>query len=76
VGRIRGKNFEMLNQDPIKPLLNRAIMGTYPPGSTFKMANDMIGLQEGVLTTTTPPDTPVRDLVLLQSGAPIIIRLR
>jgi len=53
VGRVRGKNFDMLNKDPVKPLLNRAIAGTYPPGSTFKMANDMIGLQEGVITSST-----------------------
>lgn len=53
VGRVRGKNFDMLNKDPVKPLLNRAIAGTYPPGSTFKMANDLIGLQEGVLTPNT-----------------------
>jgi penicillin-binding protein 2 len=66
VGRIRGKNFDILNRDPVKPLLNRAISGTYPPGSTFKMANDMIGLQEGDLTTTTrfscqgPSSSPIR----------------
>lgn len=53
VGRVRGKNFSELNKDPIKPLLNRAIMGQYPPGSTFKMANDMIGLQMGVITKDT-----------------------
>ena len=52
VGRVRGHNFNLLNQDPVKPLLNRALMGQYPPGSTFKMVNDMIGLQEGVLNTT------------------------
>lgn len=66
VGRVRGKNFVMLNQDPVKPLLNRAIMGQYPPGSTFKMANDLIGLQEGTLTTSTfyscqgPGSSPIR----------------
>lgn len=53
VGRVRGKNFNELNKDPVKPLLNRAIMGQYPPGSTFKMANDMVGLQMGVITKTT-----------------------
>ena len=52
VGRVRGHNFNLLNQDPVKPLLNRALMGQYPPGSTFKMVNDMIGLEEGVLTTS------------------------
>lgn len=53
VGRVRGHNFNLLNIDPVKPLLNRALMGQYPPGSSFKMVNDMIGLEEGVLTTST-----------------------
>ena len=52
VGRVRGHNFDLLNTNPVKPLLNRALMGQYPPGSTFKMVNDMIGLEEGVLTTS------------------------
>ncbi len=66
VGRVRGKNFALLNEDPVKPLLNRAISGTYPPGSTFKMANDLIALQEGVLTTSTryscqgPASSPIK----------------
>jgi penicillin-binding protein 2 len=66
VGRVRSKNFALLNQDPVKPLLNRAIMGQYPPGSTFKMANDMIALQMGVITKTTrftcqgPGSSPIR----------------
>lgn len=47
VGRDRGKNHRRLNNDPMKPLLNRAIMGTYPPGSTFKLTQALIGLQEG-----------------------------
>ncbi len=53
VGRVRGKNFKLLSDDPVKPLLNRAMAGTYPPGSTFKMVNDLIGLQEGLLTLDT-----------------------
>lgn len=66
VGRVRGKNYAALNADPIKPLYNRAIMGQYPPGSTFKMANDMIALQMGVITKSTrftcqgPASTPIR----------------
>lgn len=66
VGRVRSKNFSMLNQDPVKPLLNRAMMGQYPPGSTFKMVNDLVGLQEGVLGTRThyscqgPGSSPIR----------------
>jgi penicillin-binding protein 2 len=66
VGRVRGKNYGELNKDPIKPLYNRAIMGSYPPGSTFKMANDMVGLQMGVITDKTryscqgPGSSPIK----------------
>ena len=49
VGRGRGKSHRMLSNDPMKPLLNRAIMGTYPPGSTFKLTQALLGLQEGVI---------------------------
>lgn len=52
VGRDRGKSQIDLQRDPMKPLLNRAIMGTYPPGSTFKPTQALIGLQEGVINTT------------------------
>ncbi|MEI6062223.1 MAG: penicillin-binding transpeptidase domain-containing protein, partial [Bacteroidota bacterium] len=66
VGRVRGKNYAELNNDPIKPLYNRAIMAAYPPGSTFKMANDMVGLQMGVITDKTryscqgPGSSPIK----------------
>lgn len=53
VGRARGENFNKLMADTSKPLMNRAIMGTYPPGSTFKMANALIGLQMGTLFEST-----------------------
>ncbi|KAF0198245.1 MAG: penicillin-binding protein 2 [Bacteroidetes bacterium] len=49
VGRVRSKNYKLLSEDPVKPLINRAMAGTYPPGSTFKMVNDLVGLQEGLL---------------------------
>lgn len=53
VGRERIKNFPLLVSDTLKPLTNRAIRGQYPPGSTFKMVNALIGLQEGVITPRT-----------------------
>lgn len=53
VGQQRNKNFSALLLDPSKPLFNRALKAPYPPGSTFKTVQALIGLQEGVLT----PDT-------------------
>lgn len=51
-GRSRGKAHLALSRDPMRPLLNRAIMGTYPPGSTFKLTQALIGLEEGSITPT------------------------
>lgn len=53
VGRQRGDNHKLLSKDKQKPLLNRAIQGTYPPGSTFKTSQALTFLQEGIIT----PDT-------------------
>jgi penicillin-binding protein 2 len=54
VGRIRSENFARLQNDTIyQPLFNRALMASYPPGSTFKPINGLIGLQEGVITADT-----------------------
>lgn len=53
VGRERGKNHLALSRNPWKPLLNRAIMGTYPPGSTFKTTQALTYLQEGIITPGT-----------------------
>ena len=50
VGRERGKNHKRLTNEAGKPLLNRAIMGQYPPGSTFKPTQALLGLQEGIIT--------------------------
>ncbi len=52
-GRQRGENHKILSQDPRKPLMNRAIMGTYPPGSTFKTSQALTFLQEGIITPET-----------------------
>lgn len=53
VGRQRGKRHKELSRDPMKPLLNRAIMGTFPPGSTFKTSQALTFLQEGIITPQT-----------------------
>lgn len=53
IGRQRGKSQKQLAKDPHKPLLNRAIMGQYPPGSTFKTSQALTYLQEGIITPAT-----------------------
>ncbi|MBR5892023.1 MAG: penicillin-binding protein 2 [Bacteroidaceae bacterium] len=53
VGRQRGENHKLLSQDKRKPLMNRAVMGTYPPGSTFKTSQALTFLQEGIITHET-----------------------
>lgn len=53
VGRQRGKNHIKLRRDNLKPLLNRAIMGQFPPGSTFKTTQALTFLQEGIITPET-----------------------
>ena len=49
-GRMRGKYHRQLQQDAWKPLLNRSIMGMYPPGSTFKTSQALTFLTEGIVT--------------------------
>jgi len=50
VGRERTVNYTKLQRDSLEPLFNRALMANYPPGSTFKPVQALIGLQEGVIT--------------------------
>lgn len=56
VGRERGNNYKRLLNDESWPLFDRAIMASYPPGSTFKPTQGLIFLQEGIidLNTTYP----------------------
>jgi penicillin-binding protein 2 len=54
VGRERTVNYTKLERDSLlKPLFNRALMATYPPGSTFKPVQALIGLQEGVINASS-----------------------
>jgi penicillin-binding protein 2 len=48
-GAIKAEDLDRLLGDPLLPLLNRATMVAYPPGSTFKMITASAGLQEGVI---------------------------
>ena len=53
-GKQRGKQMMEMQRDPMKPMLNRALSGTYPPGSTFKTSQGLTFLQEGIITPSTP----------------------
>jgi len=54
IGRVRSENFAKLNADTVGlPLFNRALQASYPPGSTLKPINGLIGLQEGVIVPST-----------------------
>ena len=53
VGRQRSKNHLELSRNVWKPLLNRSIMGQYPPGSTFKTTQGLTFMNEGIITPAT-----------------------
>jgi penicillin-binding protein 2 len=54
VGSVRAKNYSSLVLDSLDiPLFNRALMAHYPPGSTFKPIESLIGQQEGTLNPNT-----------------------
>ena len=48
--RYFSKNYTALVRNPYKPLFNRPVMASYRPGSTFKLIQALVGLQEGVVT--------------------------
>ena len=49
VGRERNNNYGRMVNDKRRPMFNRAVQAAYPPGSTFKIVNALIGLEEEVL---------------------------
>jgi penicillin-binding protein 2 len=51
------ENYASIASQPFTPLLNRALMGTYPPGSTYKMVMAIAGIQ----TETVQRETTVYD---------------
>lgn len=60
------KDYQKLVKDPLKPMVNRAISGVYPPGSTFKMVTSIAGLESGTMTTATE----IQDLGIYRYYAP------
>lgn len=53
VGRKRSENYDILVNDPLKPLFDRPMMACYPPGSTFKTVNALVLQQEKIISQWT-----------------------
>jgi penicillin-binding protein 2 len=53
VGTIDAEVYGQLNEDPMKPMFNRAVSGTYPPGSIYKIIPAAGALADGVITRDT-----------------------
>ena len=53
VGKERSANYQLLLNDPYKPLMNRATQAQYAPGSTFKILQALAALQVGAITRNT-----------------------
>lgn len=58
VGGISGSDYDRLTSDSTKPLLNRAIIGRYPPASPFKLAIAAMALRRGLITLNTRMPVP------------------
>ena len=52
VSGVPGREYRLLNEYERKPLLDKAITGTYAPGSTFKMVTGLAGLRHGISPET------------------------
>jgi penicillin-binding protein 2 len=50
IGGVSAAYYDSLNTDPRRPLYNKALQGQYPPGSTWKLATTVIGLETGAVT--------------------------
>ena len=62
------EDFAVLSQDENRPYLNRALNGTYAPGSTFKVGVAVAALTEGVITKDTIIDAQGQYMYYASSG--------
>ena len=53
-GRISRVDYQRMDEDSLKPMLNRVMTENYHPGSTFKVVVSLAALEKGVITPSTP----------------------
>lgn len=53
IGGISHKKWQALQQDPGRPMTNKALQGEYPPASTYKIVTAIAGLEEGAVNIHT-----------------------
>jgi penicillin-binding protein 2 len=58
IGGIPRSYWQELQDDPRRPLYNKAIKGTYPPGSTWKLATAIIAMEDGLVKIGDEMTTP------------------
>jgi penicillin-binding protein 2 len=52
-GKGMGNRYMDLLRNPDRPLFDRPLMATFPPGSVFKLVNELVAMQLGVVTPAT-----------------------
>ncbi len=58
IGGVPAQYYDSLRTDERRPLYNKALQGTYPPGSTWKLATTAIGLETGTVKMTEKMPIP------------------
>ena len=58
IGGVPAQYYDSLRTDERRPLYNKALQGTYPPGSTWKLATTAIGLETGTVKMTDKMPIP------------------
>jgi penicillin-binding protein 2 len=58
IGGVSTQYYSQLRDDPRRPLYNKVIQGLYPPGSTFKLATAIMGMEAGIVALDDHMPTP------------------